>query len=546
MLVANIAETMKIAVRNHQAGCLQQAEELYRLVLQSDPNLPVALHALGLIAHQMGKYDVAVELIDKAIANDPRVPQFYNTLGLVFEASGKLEEAIDAYRQAVQLKPDYAEAYHNMGIALQSQGRFRLAVQKCRQAVSLKPDYAEAYNTMAFALQMQGQHNEAIENYRRAVALKPDYAEPYNHLGVVLNAQGRYAEAIESYRQAIQVDHDYAEAHWNHALALLLSGRLTEGWKEYEWRRNPNLEMLTYPHLYQMPRWDGSTFVGNRLFVHYEQGLGDTLQFVRYLPMVKARGGTVIFEVRKPLLGILRGFPGVDELVEASFRESPAVKFDFHASLMDMPGIFGTTLETIPAEVPYLHADSARVRYWRDRIAEGPPNAKQRVWGSPGADFKVGIAWSGSSLYERNHVRSCGLRDFAPMAGIDGVKLYGLQKGRPADQMAELAGEIPVVNLGEQFDDFTDTAAAIENLDLIISTDTSVPHLAAAMGKPVWLLLCCAPEWRWLLDRDDSPWYPTMRIFRQRKRGQWGPVFQRVDEELKQVARASGSTSSPP
>jgi tetratricopeptide (TPR) repeat protein len=520
-----IAETIENAVQYHQGGHLQLAEKLYRMVLQNDPDNPVALHSLGVIAHQREKDDTAVELIGKAIANNPQIPQFHNTLGLVLEALGKFEEAVASYQQAVSIKPDYAEAYHNMAIALQSQGRYAAAVEKCKQVVSLKPDYAEAYNTMAFSLEQQERCVEAIENYRQAVRFKPDFAEAYNHLGVVLNTQGCPTEAIENHRRALQLDPDYAEAHLNLSFALLITGKFTEGWKEYEWRLNPELDIITYPHSYETPRWDGSCFTSKRLLVHYEQGLGDTLHYVRYLPMVKTRGGTVILEVRKPLYRLLQSFPGVDELIEASSDNKPAVKFDYHVSLMDLPKIFATTQETIPAEVPYIHACPTKAEYWRKKLAS--------------ADFKVGIVWAGSPAYENNRYRSCTLKCFAPLTEIDGVRLYGLQKGEAAAQMDELAGTIPVTNISREFEDFTDTAAVIENLDLVISVDTSVLHLAGAMGKPVWALLSFVHSYRWMLNRQDSPWYPTMKLFRQKKLGQWQPVFQRVAEELRIMAAKS-------
>lgn len=515
----NIAETMEEAMRHHQHGHVRQAEELYRQVLRSGSDNPFALHSLGMIAYQEGKHDVALGLIKKAIERNPQAPHLHNTLAIVLEALSRFDEAVDAYKQAILLKPDYAEAYHNMGIALQSQGRYADAIEKCKQAVLLKPDYAEAYNTIGYAQQMLGQHADAVGNYRQAVLLKPDYAEAYNHLGVTLNTLGRYEEAIDNYRQAIQIDPDYAETHWNLSLVLLLTGRLTEGFKEYEWRKHPDLEMTTYPHDYELPQWDGSSFAGRRLLVHYEQGLGDTLHFVRYLPMVKARGGTVILEVRKPLHALLQYFPGIDELVVASYRQRPAVQFDFHTSLLDLPGIFRTTLQTIPAKVPYVHADSQKAQFWGRMLS--------------GDHFKVGIVWSGSPTYERNHIRSCNLEDFAPLAHIDAVRLYSLQKSEAAAQIEALAGQIPVVNLGEQFEDFTDTAAAIENLDLLISTDTSVLHLAGAMAKPAWALISFAHDWRWLLDQRDSPWYPTMSLVRQTEADRWDTVFQQVAEKLR-------------
>jgi Flp pilus assembly protein TadD len=516
--MADISRTTQLAVQHHQNGRLSQAEHLYRLVLQSRPDHPFVLHALALIAYQTSRHDLALDLVAKAIEANPQMPQFHNTRGVVLEALGRPEQALESYRQALSLEPEYAEAHHNTAIAMLARQQYAAAAQKCKQAASLAPDSAQVYNTMGFCLQKQGRPDEAIENYKQAVRLAPDFAEAHNHLGVVLSAVDRHEQAIENYSRAVQIDPQYAEAHWNLSLALLLTGRLAEGWKEYEWRRSPELQMMTYPHHYDLPRWDGSPFVGRRLLVHYEQGFGDTIQFIRYLPMVKARGGAVILEVRKPLVGLLHGFPGIDELVEASPDVKPAADFDMHVSLMDLPGIFGTTLDNVPADVPYLHADSAKARHWRTVLS--------------GDHFKVGIVWSGSPAYERNHVRSCSLEHFAPLAAVPGVKLYSLQKGAPAAQLKEFAGKIPVTDLADHLHDFSDTAAVIEDLDLIISVDTCVPHLAGAMGKHVWLLLCSAPAWQWMLDRPDSPWYLTMRIFRQTQPDHWHDVFQQVTQEL--------------
>jgi tetratricopeptide (TPR) repeat protein/GT2 family glycosyltransferase len=522
-----IAENIKKAIQYHQSGHLCQAEQLYQKILQNDPDNPVALHSLGIIAHQREENDLAVELISKAITNNPQIPHFHNTLGLVFEAQGEFAKAISAYQEAVFIKPDYAEAYHNMAIALQSLGRYAASVEKCKHALSLKPYYAEAYNTMGFSLEKQEQYAEAIENYRQAVRFKPDFAEAYNHLGVVLNLLEHPDEALDNYKKALQYDPDYIEVHWNLSLAFLRTGRLIEGWKEYEWRLNPELGMTTYPHHFETPRWDGSFFTSQRLLVHYEQGLGDTLHFMRYLSIVKARGGTVILEVRKPLYGLLQNFPGVDELIEASFDNRPAVNFDYHISLMDLPKIFATTLETIPADVPYIHACTIKVEHWKNKLA------------SP--DFKVGIVWAGSSEHDKDRYRSCALKFFEPLTKIDGLRLYSLQKGKAAAQIDELGGTI--TDIANEFQDFADTAAAIENLDLVISVDTSVLHLAGAMGKPVWAVLPFSPDWRWMLNRQDSPWYPTMKLFRQKKWGQWEPVFQRVADELR-IAVAKYKTKS--
>jgi tetratricopeptide (TPR) repeat protein len=345
-----------------------------------------------------------------------------------------------------------------------------------------------------------------------------------------LHVLGKHEEALDSCERAIELKPDYAQAHWNRSLVLLRKGRFEEGWKEYRWRRKTNLAAFAYPHELDKTLWDGKPFVGKRLLIHHEQGLGDNLQFVRYLPMVKRLGGTVIFETPKSVYRLLESFYGIDELVQASPEAPPDVQFDAYASLMDLPGIFGTTLETIPADVPYIHADPCKVAHWRRRIT--------------GDGFKVGLVWAGRPT-GRNEVmslryRSCSLEHLAPLADITGVVLYGLQKGPAAAQMEQLPRQILVDNLGEQFEDLADTAAAIANLDMVISIDTSVAHLAGAMGKPVWILLKTDADWRWLLDRADSPWYPTMRLFRQTRAGDWAEVLDRVAAELGRVVAARG------
>jgi tetratricopeptide (TPR) repeat protein len=687
--MADVSAMLEAAVQNHQTGCLEQADMMYRQVLQEQPENPVALHSLGVLAYQQGQHDVAADLVGRAITSNPQIPQFHNTLGVINEAQGRLEEAVDAYGQAVSLKADYAEAYNNMAIALQSQGKYAQAVENCERATSIDPDYAEAYNTMGFALQMQGRLDDAIESYRKATQVKPDFAEAYNHLGVVLSKQERHDEALENYRQALRINPDYAEvhnnlsialkglgrldeavescrkalklepnfaeayfnlanamrdqgrcdqaianyqcalnidpdyaevynnlgillndlgrseeasencrraielkadyaeaynnlgivlkdtgrlaeaiadyeqaiqlephffeayynlgnalkeqgrcdeaienyrraieikpgyaqAHWNLSHAYLLKGDFIQGWQGYEWRRNADLEIFTYPHRHHQPRWGGSDFAGKRLLVHCEQGLGDSLQFMRYLPMVKARGGTVLFEAWKPLHGILQDSANVDQLLELSFEKKTDADFDLHISLMDLPALFGTTLETIPAEVPYIGPDPQKVKYWRDRMAD--------------TSFKVGIVWAGSPGHGNDHNRSCRLELFAPLAAIEGVKLYGLQKGEAVEQVGRLSQAVAIDNLSKDLHDLSDTAAAVENLDLVISVDTAPAHLAGAMGKPAWILLPFAPDFRWMLGRTDSPWYPTMRLFRQEEWGDWTRVFQDVSEQLR-------------
>lgn len=579
-----------LGVIAYQQGRYDDAVNLIGKAIARNQWVPEFHNSIAVVLKALGKLEEAVSEYEQAVLLKPGYADAYNNMGNALLSQGQYAAAAESYKQAVLFTPDCAEAYRGMAIALQAQGQFDAAIEMCRQALLLKPAYAEAYSTMAVCLQEQGKYTDAIESCKKALMFRPDFVEAYNHLGTILDDQGRYSEATESYTRAVQLKPDYAEAynnrgitlraqgklaeaiadygrairlkphsaepyynladaqrdlgrceqaianydraiqlkpncaqaHWNKALALLLSGNLAEGWKAYQWRHNPDLKIITYPHCYEVPRWDGSSFRGKTLLVHYEQGIGDTLQFVRYLPMVKDRGGTVILEARKPLIGLLREFPDVDDLVEASDKK-PAVKFDFHASLMDLPQAFGTTLETIPSNVPYLHAASEKIEHWKDKLAK--------------RGFKVGIVWAGSPVHGKDHIRSCPLEYFAPLARIPGVRLYGLQKGPAAKQVEEWAGKVPVLNLADQFGDFTDTAAAIANLDLIISVDTAVLHLAGAMGRHVWALLPFTPDWRWMLNRQDSLWYPTMRLFRQKSLGDWRTIFHTVAEQLQIIVQ---------
>ena len=584
---AGIADVVQEAVDYHRAGDLERAEALYLRILGEQPGNPVVLHLLGTLAHQKGRHGLALDLVGRAIAADQSVAEFHNTLGVILQASGSLEESLDELRYAVLLRPDYAEAYSNMAMVLQNLGKCSEAIDIYKQAAQLAPGCAEIHYNLANALQSEDRHSEATDNYRLALKLRPTYAQAYNNLAISLRESGQFEQAIEAYTQAIQLEPDcvrfhsnlasilqfrgrlaealvhceratglepdcaevyynmasvlrdmgrcdeaveenrraiglrpeHADTHWNQAIVHLLNGDFSEGWKQYEWRRKTDWHTSAYPHRHEKPRWSGESLAGKRLLVHCEQGLGDCIQFVRYLPMVKALGATVIFEAWPSLCGLLKEFNEIDELVELSFETKTRAEFDLCVSVMDLPGIFGTTEQTIPASVPYIHADRAKTECWRRRLA--------------GPDFKVGIVWAGSARHANDQNRSCALEHFAAIGRIEGVKLYGLQKGEPARQVDELAGKVAVENLAEHFSDFTDTAAAIESLDMVISVDTAVLHLAGAMGKCVWALLPFAPDWRWMLGRADSPWYPTMKLFRQEQWGVWNSVLHSVAGELR-------------
>lgn len=593
----DMSERLQMGVRFHQSGELQKAEELYEEILKSDPVHADAMHLLGFIRHQTGDNAAAAALIRMAIRIHADSPDYYNSLGLVLKAQGKIEEAVSCYQKALSLKPDMTEALNNLGIAFQGQGKHDKAVACYRKiletgpdiaevhnnmgnafkemgkpeaatasyktALQIRPDYAEAWfnmaNTclernrfhdaiyyyrkglelnpvcaeacynMANAHYELGQLEAAINGYSRAVRLKPDFTAAYDNMGKAWQDMGRLEEALACYEKTLRLEPENADTHFDRSLLLLLSGNFKEGWKEYEWRFVKSGWKKVYPHRLAIPRWDGSDFEGKRLLVHAEQGLGDTIQFARYLPMVKKKGGEVVFEVKEALIPLFRNFPGIDGLRALSPTEQPATDFDLFIPLLSLPGLFATTPATIPAKIPYLYADPRKTQYWRTQL--------------PGRGLKAGVIWAGSPGNNDDRNRSCNLSHFFPLARITALKLYGLQKGAAAAQADDLPKSISFANVGQALDDFSDTAAVIENLDLIISVDTAVVHLAGAMGKPVWTLLPYAPDWRWFLEGSHSPWYPTMRLFRQTRRGDWKSVFQQVARELKKEIQKRARTS---
>jgi len=550
------------------------------------PDHPENLHRSGIIAYQAGDPATALELITKAIMGNPRVPSYHNNLGLVFEATGKPAGAISAYRAALNLQPNYAEAYNNLGNVLRQQNRTDEAIACLKAALRIAPDFPEAHFNLALSYQKIGQHEAAIIHHQQAIRLKPDDARVYNSLGNSLKDLGRLDPAIENYRRALQFDPasvgalnnlalalradgriceaidcitraiqlepgsaethcnlgnlqkdlnhlnaalkqyrrairlkpDFVEANFNQSLIHLLLEDFEAGWRGYEWRLQKP-EWKNFLALQNCTkRWHGQAFQGRRLLVHDEQGYGDSLQFVRYLALAKARGGSVIFQTRRPLMALFKSLAGVDQLEERNPQAASAHAADLYVPLASLPGIFNTRLENIPADIPYLKADDAKTKHWQGRLAARGLN--------------VGIVWTGAATDPN---RTCPFRHFLSLSGIEGVNLYGLQKNAPASAADDNtdSGTGPIMNFGPDFEDFSDTAALITNLDLVISIDTSVAHLAGALGKPVWVVLPHSSDWRWLLDREDSPWYPTMRLFRQKTRDNWAEVFDRVAGALR-------------
>lgn len=545
----NVAQVLQQALAHHQAGHMPQAEALYRQALAAAPLNPDALHLFGVLAYQVGQLAAAVDLISRAVAVNPSFAQAHYNLGIALKDQGLLEEAAGAYRRAIAVQPDYADAHdnlgnvlldlgraeeavpcyrraialrpgapvthNNLGIALKQAGQLGEAAALYRQAIALKRDYVEAHNNLGNALKELGQLEEAAQCFQRVLAMRPELADAHSNLGNVLLAQGHADQAAEAYERAIALNPDYAEASNNLALIQLLKGDFARGWGGYEWRWK--LKIAVAPRRdFRQPEWRGEQQAGERVLVHAEQGFGDAIQFCRYIPLMARRGAKVILEVPPELKRLMASLAGVDELATMGEVLPP---FDYQIPLLSLPRVFGTRLDTVPADIPYLQAPLDLVEAWREKL-------------SGIAGLRVGLAWAGSPQHMNDRNRSATLSTLAPLAAVSGATYIVLQKGPAAAQAATPPAGMKLVDLGAELGDFADTAAVIANLDLVIAVDTAVAHLAGALGKPVWLLLPFAGEWRWLEGRSDSPWYPSMRVFRQPRPGAWGEVVESVVREL--------------
>ncbi len=499
-----------------ESGALEEAILSYKEAVKLDPGYSMAFSNLGSALQESGKPEEAITSFERAIALNPDYAEAHNNLGTSLLEQGKLEDAITCHKRAIELNPDCAEAHNNLGTALMKQGNHENAITSYKRALLLKPEYAEAHNNLGTALMAQNRFDAAIISHKKAIELKPDYAEAYNNLGTVHDGTGKPEEAIGNYMQAIELKPDYAQAHLNLSFALLLTKNLKQGLQEYEWRLR--LKRRT-PETNQKPIWDGSSLNGKSILVYTEQGVGDSIQFVRYLTMIKAQGGNVIFECHNSLLRLLKNCAGIDSIIERSSDIVPGVQFDFHIPLLSLPGLFGTDLDSIPQNLSYIKPDPVLVSQWRSKLDHDN-------------NFKIGIVWAGNPEHINDHNRSCSLNDFAVLTSIQGLTFYSLQKGLTSAEADNHPKGIKIVNLDNELNDFADTAAAIDNLDLVITVDTAVAHLAGAIGKPVWTLLPFVPDWRWMLDRDDSPWYPSMRLFRQTQLNDWAGVFDQVKTAL--------------
>ena len=482
------AGAIETARQFQQAGHFQQAEDIYRRILREQPN------------------NSAVSF----------------SLAFVLQEKGNLEEAVSHYRKALMLNPRFVDAYYNLGRIFQQKGHLAEAMHCYEEAIQLNPSHAFAYNNLGSILQQKGRSDEAITLYEKAIQLNPGIVSAYNNMGLALQEKGRFDAAMKCYEKALLFQPDHPELHFNISGLLLLLGDYKKGWQEYEWRK----KMHGYSvRTFSQPLWDGSEIEGRTILLYSEkgyEGFGDVIQFIRYAPLIRERGAKIILECRNEIKTLLENVRGVEQVVT---QNGQAPVFDLHCPILSLPFVLETTLENIPAEVPYITVDPSLVRQWKDRIRDDTSR------------FNIGLVWSGDLRHPRVQYRSCSPEVFFPLSQLEGVALFSLQKGDAGAMAKNLPEGMKITDYTEAISDFADVAACMENLDLVISVDTAAAHLAGSLGKPVWTILPFVPEWRWLLDREDSPWYPTMRIFRQPSPGDWKSVIGRIGDELKRIIK---------
>jgi tetratricopeptide (TPR) repeat protein len=517
-----------------EEGMIEEAVELLNHALRLKPDFPDAMHNLGLALSQLDRPAEACEYLREAVRRRPDFADAHCDLGLVFAKMRRWDEAAESFQQFIRLRPDRAEGYAHLGSVLRELGRLEESADRLHQAIRLNPEDANLRSSLGLTLQQLGQLAEAEEHLRIALSLAPDHADAHNNLAITLAQMGRFPAAIEHYDRAIELKPDQPIYRRNRALAYLTIGDFLKGWADYEYRWHcPGF--VETQRQYPAARWQGEPLHGKSILLYWEQGLGDTIQLARYGPILKSMGAAKVFlEVQPPLVRLLSRLEGVDRVVRAGDQVEV---FDYQAPLGSVPGILQTTPASIPAPVPYLSPEPERLAFWRSQIATTP-------------ELKIGIAWQGNPKQGGDRLRSIPLVHFAALARIPGVQLFSLQKEVGLEQLRELSETVPIVDLGRRLDlsggAFLDTAAVMKCLDLVVTCDTAIGHLAGALGVPVWVALSAAADWRWLLDRDDTPWYPTMRLFRQSKLKRWDDVFDRITAEIRKLRLAAPQAHSIP
>ena len=576
-----LREVLERASLHLDAGRFGEAEALCRRTLEVRPEQPHALYLLGLSIHRGRRDPDGLPFVDRALAAKPDFAEAHCGRGLLLQETGRSVDALAAYRRALELQPSLVMAHRGLAAChaargeiedalaayaraielapdsvsllaesaalLRRVGRAEAALRIVANAADRSPDSPDVQGLLAQELHHQGRLDESVAAHRRTIELAPDVAIAHTNLGVTLQARGdldgaaashahaatldprnaraqhnralvcmeqnRLDEAEEAFSHALAADPRDPDLHWDHALSLLRAGRLREGWEEFEWRWSaPGFG--SSPRHTNIPLWDGSALDGRRLLVHAEQGLGDTIQFCRYLPMLRRPGAEIVFECPPPLSRLMQSLDGVGAIVH---RDQSAGAVDVQVPLLSLPRLFGTTTRSIPAAVPYLAAAEPDRERWARELE------------SIGGRRRVGFVWAGSATHRNDAQRSMPVHHVERLLSDVDLRGFSLQV-----EGSEVPSEM--VDLGGRLSDFAETAAVVANLDLVVTVDTAVAHLAGALGRPVWVVLPFAPDWRWMLEREDSPWYPTMRLFRQANRGDWDDVLTRLREAFAALA----------
>ncbi len=522
----DIDSQIQAALADAKAGRLSEAEGKLRDVLRLEPSFAPVHYNLGVALAEQGKTVEAIESFGCAIQLRADYVAAHLSLASALSAAGRKPEAVGHYRRALELQPDLCEALNGLGLTMTELGRPGEATVCLEASDTTSPRHGRAHNNLGLALVELARYAEAEAAYEHALRLDPRYVEAHTNLGTALSQQGRFQEALACYQVALWLAPNAVSTHWNRSLAWLTQGNYEQGWPEYEWRwRRKKSPMRPFTQ----PTWDGSDLAGRSILLWSEQGLGDTIQFIRYAAMVKQKGAKIIAQVPSPLQLILAGCPGIDVL-RSEGEDLP--ELDVQVALMSLPYRCGTRLSTVPSQVPYLHADPALIERWRSEL--------KNIGG-----MRIGIAWQGNPHHQWDRHRSVPLKLFESLARIPGVQLHSLQRGPGTEQAKAMGGRFAlrtfeeIVKAPSDARAWADIAAIMTNLDLVISVDTATAHLAGALGVKTWTILSDICDWRWMRDRGDTPWYPAMRLFRQRNLGEWSPVFEEMALALGKLTNKS-------
>ncbi|MGP1717319.1 MAG: tetratricopeptide repeat protein [Methylophilus sp.] len=518
---------------NNRGNILKELKKYEEALLSYDhaislnPRHAEAHYNRGVILNELKRFRDAYESYHQAIALNSHYVDAYNNCGNVVIELKRFEEALACFQKAIEINPNYAYAYNGQGNVLMELKRFDEALLSYEKAIALNQSSSDAHNGKSNALQELKRFDDAVSGYEQAIALNPDSADTYANRGLALQGLEKFDEAIENFDKAIALNPESVDPYWNKALLKILMGEWEEGWQLYEYRRHRKGQKESYPD-YKQPLWIGNEAIADKvLYIYPEQGLGDFIQFCRYVPLVEKLGAKVILNVPAPLISMIKTM-GLNARIVTKDEKVDA--FDLHCPIMSLPLALKTTIENVPNSVPYFYADKTKKHYWEDKLA----HASQQL--------KVGLVWSGSKDHKKDHDRSLRLEQLAPLFNLP-IALYSLQKEVRDQDQVTLSRLNQIKQYSAELVDFSDTAALVDCLDLVITVDTSVAHLAGALAKNVWILISYLPDYRWMLDRDDTPWYPTATLFRQPEVGDWESVILNVKEGLESLLSAKMQAS---